>query len=89
MKYDINKGPKDHAIRMGCETGFYQFIHDYGSDLGMSASSALRRLAMIGARCEAEHGKAVMPAIYHDLHTGTRDLERSKLAAEFNWEDED
>lgn len=61
MKYKINEGPREYAIRVGCERGFYLFIHDYAEDMGMSKSAALRRLALIGARCEKEHANLTMP----------------------------
>lgn len=77
MKYDVNKGRRDFAIRMGCEAGVYQFVHDYAKEMGMSASGALRRLALIGARCEAEHGNQTMPASYSDLQTGPKELSRN------------
>lgn len=74
MKYDVNKGNRDYAIRLGCEAGVYQFIHDYAKEMGMSASAALRRLALIGARCESEHGNQTMPASYGELQLGPKDL---------------
>lgn len=74
MKYSVNEGRRDFAIRMGCERGVYQFVHDYANEMGMSASGALRRLALIGARCESEHGKQTMPASYDGLATGPREL---------------
>lgn len=74
MKYDVNKGTRDHAIRVGCETGFYQFAHDYAKQMGMSASAAVRRLALIGARCESEHGNQTMPASLGELNLGPDDL---------------
>lgn len=70
MRYRINEGRKEFAIRVGCEKGVYLFFHDYAKSLGMSASGALRRLALIGARCEAEHGNRTMPAAYDNLKTG-------------------
>lgn len=75
MKYDVNMGPRDQAIRMGCEAGVYQFVHDYAKAMGMSASAATRRLVLIGARCEAEHGKQTMPASFDGLRTGARELD--------------
>lgn len=67
MKYTVNSGKRNHAIRLGCETGLYDFITDYAKHLGMSRSGALRRLALIGARCEKEHGTMIMPASYGGL----------------------
>lgn len=75
MKYVINEGRRDHAIRMGCEAGLYQFVHDYAEEMGMSASAAARRLVLIGARCEAEHGNRPMPVSYGKLRTGPRDFD--------------
>lgn len=70
-KYRINEGKRDQAIRLGCERGLYDFFSDYARDMGMSRSAALRRLALIGARCEKEHGHAVMPASYENLTPAT------------------
>lgn len=70
MRYRINEGRREFAIRLGCEKGVYLFIHDYAKEMGMSMSGALRRLALIGARCEAEHGNRTMPAAYNNLKTG-------------------
>lgn len=67
MTYPINQGNREYAVRLGCEKGLYDFIKDYAQDMGMSASSAVRRLVLIGARCEKEHGKARMPASYNNL----------------------
>ena len=75
MKYSVNQGKRDFAIRMGCEAGVYQFVHDYATEMGMSASGALRRLALIGARCEAEHGNATMPGSYYGLRTGSKEFD--------------
>ncbi len=63
-KYAVNEGRRDHAIRVGCESGFYAFVVDYSEQMGMSMSAALRRLALIGANCEAQHGNQTMPASY-------------------------
>jgi hypothetical protein len=59
---------------MGCEKGVYQFIGDYANTMGMSMSAALRRLALIGAHCESNHGRQTMPASYGELELGTIDL---------------
>jgi hypothetical protein len=58
---------------MGCEQGLYDFVGDYAKSMGMSYSAGLRRLALIGARCEAEHGKATMPASYGELFRENKD----------------
>ena len=79
MKYNINSGPRDHAIRLGCEAGLYSFIKDYSEEMGYSMSGGLRRLALIGARCEAEHGKARMPASYAGLQTGPKELNQDTM----------
>lgn len=70
-KYRINEGPRDQAIRLGCERGLYDFFSDYARDMGMSRSAALRRLALIGARCEKEHGHSPMPMSYENLTPAT------------------
>lgn len=70
-RYRINEGKRDQAIRLGCERGLYEFFSDYARDMGMSRSAALRRLALIGARCEAEHGNARMPVSYENLTPAT------------------
>lgn len=67
MRYQVNSGKREFAIRLGCEAGLYDFISDYARHLGMSRSAALRRLALIGARCEKEHGTMIMPASYGGL----------------------
>lgn len=54
-KYRINTGKRTHAIRMGCEEGVYNFITDYAKMMGISRSSAVRRLLLIGAKCETDH----------------------------------
>jgi hypothetical protein len=41
------------------------FIMDYAAALGISRSAAVRRLTILGARCEAEHAKMVMPQTYN------------------------
>lgn len=67
MKYPVNQGNRDYAIRLGCEKGIYQFITDYANDMGMSMSAAVRRLVLIGAYCEAEHGAKSMPTSWKSL----------------------
>lgn len=78
-RYRINEGKRDNAIRLGCEKGLYEFFTDYANDMGMSRSAALRRLALIGARCEAEHGSARMPASYQNLTPATFSAEDSPI----------
>lgn len=67
MKYSVQVGIRNKAIRLGCEEGLYDFISDYANDIGTSRSAAVRRLVLIGARCEFEHGNARMPASFNDL----------------------
>ena len=67
MKYTVNDGNRDYAIRMGCERGVYHFVSDYADAMGISMSSAVRRLVLIGAHCESEHGRQTMPASYGEL----------------------
>lgn len=86
-KYKINDGPRNQAIRLGCERGLYEFLTDYAKDMGMSRSSALRRLALIGAHCEAEHGKAVMPTSYENLITSTT-TSNKMIEDDFDWGEE-
>lgn len=62
-EYPIN-GNRTKAIRLGLEPGLYEFICDYAEFVGMSRSSAVRRLAILGARCEADHGNARMPGSF-------------------------
>jgi hypothetical protein len=69
LSYPINQGKRDRAIRMGVEQGLWDFINDYSVEMGISLSTATRRLVLIGARCEAEHGKARMPASYRNLRS--------------------
>jgi hypothetical protein len=66
-QYSVNQGNRDYAIRMGCEQGVYKFVSDYARDMGISRSAAVRRLVLIGARCEGEHGQARMPASYASI----------------------
>ena len=74
MRYDVNQGNRDYAIRMGCEAGVYQFVSDYAQEMGISRSAATRRLVLIGARCESEHGNQSMPASYDGLSTGPKNI---------------
>jgi hypothetical protein len=95
MRYAVNEGPRDQAIRVGLEAGIKQFIEDYAADMGMSASGAARRLILIGSRCEAEHGNARMPASYktlfYDPEERTKEAEENvkmlsdKPEEEFDW----
>lgn len=75
MKYAINQGTRAFAVRLGCERGLYLFIHDYAQEMGMSMSAAVRRLVLIGARCESEHGNQTMPASFDGLRTGSKDFD--------------
>lgn len=94
--YGVNQGNRDKAIRLGCEAGVYDFIRDYALDMGISMSSAVRRLVLIGARCEGEHGQARMPASYkavrydpselvEELH---HPLENETETEQFDWGEE-
>jgi len=69
MTFPINKGPRNKAVRIGIEQGLYDFIEEYSIEMGMSMSAACRRMILIGARCEADHGKATMPATYRNLRS--------------------
>lgn len=62
-EYPIN-GNRTKAIRLGLEPGLYEFVCDYAEFVGMSRSSAVRRLTILGARCEADHGNARMPGSF-------------------------
>lgn len=76
MRYNINEGKKTFAVRLGCEPGLYAFIDDYANDMGMTRSGVVRRLLLIGARCEFEHGNRAMPSSYNNLQTGPLDATR-------------
>ena len=65
-EYPIN-GNRSKAIRLGLEPGLYEFICDYAEFVGMSRSSAVRRLTILGARCEADHGNARMPGSFEAI----------------------
>jgi hypothetical protein len=68
MEYSgVNEGRRNYQVRLGCERVIFLFIRDYAQDLGITRSAALRRLMLIGARCESEHGKRLMPASYANL----------------------
>lgn len=87
MTYPVNQGNRDRAIRLGCEAGVYNFIRDYALDMGVSMSAAVRRLVLIGARCEGEHGKARMPASYRAIRYDPSEIE-SDLHHPFEDEEE-
>lgn len=93
MKHTINQGNRDYAVRVGLEYGVYLFIKEYADEIGLSRSAAVRRLILIGARCEAEHGNATMPAAYNDLQVGSRELNEqlvmrmAKRERDERWED--
>lgn len=59
MKYAINQGNRDRTLSWTCELGLELFLRDYAREMGISLSSAIRRLVLIGARCEKEHSKSV------------------------------
>ena len=86
-RYRVNEGKREYAIRLGCEKGVYLFVHDYAEEMGMSMSGALRRLLLIGARCEAEHGKQTMPASYYGLSTGPKEVNEPQpiIDDEYDW----
>ncbi len=63
----INQGGRDWAIRLQCEKAIYDFITDYANDMGMSRSSTVRRLVLIGAYCEANHSAKIMPKTYEEI----------------------
>lgn len=65
--YNANEGKRKWFISTGVEIGIYRFIVDYAKRMGMTKSSAVRRLVLIGAFCEAEHGNASLPASYNDI----------------------
>lgn len=55
-------GQRDKYIGFACETGIYDFLHDYSKELGLSVASTVRRLILIGAMCEKDHDeKSVIP----------------------------
>ncbi|QGJ90122.1 hypothetical protein HWC80_gp090 [Mycobacterium phage Indlulamithi] len=97
MRYAVNQGPRSEAVRVGMEVALKQFVVDYAADMGMSESAAARRMILIGARCEAEHGNARMPAsfaqLFYDSETAAREVdeavkqyEQDGKDDEFDWE---
>ena len=66
-KYAVNEGNRDHHVSAGLERGIFRFVVDYARQMGMTKSGAVRRLILIGAFCEAEHGNASLPASYSDI----------------------
>ena len=73
--YLPNEGKREYPIRVGLEKGVYNFVTDYAADLGMSLSAATRRLILLGARCESEHGHVRMPQSFGKLEKQKSDLE--------------
>ena len=73
--YNINKGKREYPIRVGLERGVYDFVTDYAADLGMSLSAATRRLILMGARCESEHGHVRMPQSFDKLQKQKTEIE--------------
>lgn len=82
-KYPVNQGVRKGAIRVSVEETLKQFIADYADDIGLSHSGACRRLILIGARCESEHGKATMPISYDSIFYDNDEM--IKEAEEFDW----
>lgn len=73
--YLPNEGKREYAIRVGIEKGIYNFVTDYAADLGMSLSAASRRLILLGARCESEHGHVRMPQSFDKLEKQKTEIE--------------
>lgn len=71
-QYKINEGLRNCKVVIGCERGLYNFIVDYSEDLGLTMSGAMRRLILLGARCEAVHGLHAMPGSYVSLFKGVQ-----------------
>lgn len=63
-KYSVNQNIKRYFVRSSVEEGLRDFIQDYANDLGTSVSSAMRRLILLGAHCEEQHGHTKMPVSY-------------------------
>lgn len=88
FRYAVNEGNRDKAIRVGVEIGLYRFIKDYAADMGTSMSAAVRRLILIGARCEKEHGLARMPASYdmlfYDPEADLREVKGQAILEDWN-----
>lgn len=73
--YSPNQGKREYPIRVGLERGVYDFVTDYAADLGMSLSAATRRLILLGARCESEHGHVRMPQSFDKLEKQKTEIE--------------
>lgn len=73
--YSTNMGKREYPIRVGLERGVYEFVVDYAADLGMSLSAATRRLVLLGARCESEHGHVRMPQSFSKLTKQKSEIE--------------
>ena len=73
--YLPNEGKREYPIRVGSERGVYDFVTDYAADLGMSLSAATRRLVLLGARCESEHGHVRMPQSFDKLEKQKTEIE--------------
>ena len=73
--YSTNMGRREYPIRVGLERGVYEFVVDYAADLGMSLSAATRRLVLLGARCESEHGHVRMPQSFDKLTKQKSEIE--------------
>lgn len=86
--YRVNKGNRDYAVRLGCEEGVYNFLSDYARDMGISMSAAVRRLVLIGARCEGEHGQARMPASYASIRYDPSQIFDNDDDEKFDWSDD-
>lgn len=63
-EYDVNAGLRDNALGAMVERGIYSFVNDYATNMGMTKSAAVRRLILIGAYCEVNHGNQSLPASY-------------------------
>lgn len=60
----MNKSNKSEHLRLNVEPELKEFMEDYAANLGVSLSAAIRRLVLIGANCETEHGQTRMPISY-------------------------
>lgn len=74
-KYSINQGLRKYAVRVGLERGIYSFLADYALEMGMSLSSAGRRLIILGARCESEHGHVKMPMSIENITKPQKEID--------------
>lgn len=86
VKYPVNQGNRQGAVRVGLEPTLKQFIEDYARDIGMSHSAACRRLILIGARCEVEHGKSTMPISYDNIFYDPNEAVKSE-EPEIDWDE--